>query len=107
MKKTRKRLFLPVLAVAVSLAVLLWFFTAVGQLGSGRAKEGKLQLETALRRAAAACYAAEGIYPPTLDYLTEHYGVQINGELYAVFYEVFADNLIPQITVVEKGHDGS
>lgn len=102
MEKKRKRILGPVLAAAMAISLLLWFFSAVGQLGSGQAREGKLQLETALRRAAAACYAAEGIYPPTVDYLTEHYGVQINKELYTVFYEVFADNLMPQITVVEK-----
>lgn len=102
MGKKRKKLLAPVLTAAVAAALLLWFFSALGQLGSGQAREGKLQLETALRRAAAACYAAEGIYPPTVKYLTEHYGVQINEELYTVFYEAFADNLMPQITVVEK-----
>ena len=102
MGKKRKKLLAPVLTAAVAAALLLWFFSALGQLGSGPAREGKLQLETALRRAAAACYAAEGIYPPTVKYLTEHYGVQINEELYTVFYEAFADNLMPQITVVEK-----
>ncbi len=59
-------------------------------------------METALRRAAVACYAAEGIYPPTLDYLKQHYGVQIDENRYAVFYEVFADNLMPDITVLVK-----
>jgi len=48
-----------------------------------------------------ACYAAEGIYPPTTEYLVEHYGIQIDHSRYAVFYEVFAENLMPEITVVE------
>jgi len=89
-------------ASAVILAVLLWFFTAVGNLSRDSGDEGRAQLESALRRSAAACYAAEGIYPPTLDYLTEHYGVQIE-DRYIVFYEVFASNLMPDITVLEKG----
>ena len=82
--------------------VLLWFFTALGNLGSGQSREGKEQLEAALRKAAVACYAAEGVYPPTLEYLTEHYGMQINEKRYLVFYEIFADNLMPDITVLEK-----
>ena len=86
------------------LAVLLWFFTAVGNLSQGSAEEGRQQLETALRRAAVACYAAEGVYPPTMDYLTEHYGVQVEDEKYIVFYEIFASNLMPDITVLEKGN---
>lgn len=89
-------------AAAVILAILLWFFTAVGNLSRDSGDEGRAQLESALRRSAVACYAAEGVYPPTLDYLTEHYGVQI-GDQYIVFYEIFASNLMPDITVLEKG----
>ena len=84
------------------LGILLWFFTALGHLGTGQAQEGRQQLETALRRAAVACYATEGVYPPTLDYLTEHYGIQIDRSRYSVFYEIFAENLMPQITVLVK-----
>lgn len=87
---------------AVVLAVCLWFLTALGNLSSGQGEKGRQQLENALRRAAVACYAAEGVYPPTLEYLTEHYGVQVDKDRYSVFYEVFAENLMPEITVLEK-----
>ncbi len=92
------KLLIPILV----LGILLWFFSALGYLGTGQAQEGRQQLETALRRAAVACYATEGIYPPTLDYLVEHYGVQIDRNRYSVFYEIFAENLMPQITVLVK-----
>ena len=83
-------------------AVLLLFLTAVSGLERNSSEEGRQQLEEALRRAAVACYAAEGIYPPDLDYLEEHYGIQVDEEHYAVFYEVFASNLMPDITVLER-----
>lgn len=92
-----------VLTAGIILMALLWFFTALSNLRGDQSREGKAQLESALRRAAVACYAAEGIYPPTLDYLTEHYGVQIEEDRYTVFYEIFANNLMPDITVLEKG----
>lgn len=106
MKNTKSKmdwLYRVILPVAVGAVLLGWFWIAVGNLGSSQGEEGRRQLEEALRRAAVACYAAEGIYPPTLDYLCEHYGVEINGERYNVFYEIFADNLMPDITVLEKG----
>ena len=102
MTRKKSRPWVPVLAAVVILAVLLWFFTAMGSLNRDSGDEGRQQLETALRRSAVACYAAEGVYPPTLEYLTEHYGVQIEDE-YIVFYEIFASNLMPDITVLEKG----
>ncbi len=90
---------------ALGLCAALWFFTAMHNLRQGQAQEGLEQLENALRRGAVACYAAEGVYPPTVDYLCEHYGVQVDESRYHVFYEIFAQNLMPQITVLERSHE--
>ena len=90
------------LSLAAVLLAVLWLLHGVGQLQSGQSREGRQQLEDAIRRTAAACYAAEGFYPPTLEYMTEHYGLQLQEDRYAVFYEVFAENLMPEITVLEK-----
>ena len=84
------------------LVMLLVFLSALNDLSDGQRSEGRQQLEDAVRRGAVACYAAEGIYPPDVAYLQEHYGVQIREERYAVYYDVFAENLMPDITVVEK-----
>ena len=89
-------LLLPALCVAV----LLFFSTALNSLDQGQGEEAQRQLEEALRRGCVACYAAEGIYPPNLDYLKERYGVQVDESRYTVFYSVFADNLMPDITVL-------
>ncbi len=92
-----RALLLPVLV----LAVLLGFSTALGNLNTGRSKENREQLETAIRRSCVACFAAEGSYPQDLQYLEDHYGLQIDRDRYAVFYDVFAENLMPDITVLE------
>lgn len=102
MKKKRQTWAGKLLLIALAAGALLWFFAALGRLGTGQSREGRQQLETALRRAAVACYATEGVYPPTLDYLTEHYGIQIDRSRFSVFYEIFAQNLMPDITVLEK-----
>ena len=91
-------LLLPVAAAAV----LLCFATAVESLDSGRVEEDMRQLEETLRRGCVACYAAEGAYPASLDDLTERYGIQIDGERYTVRYSAFAENLMPDITVLEN-----
>ena len=87
---------------ALLLAVILWFSLSLFRLDEGKSEKGRQQLEDALRKAAVACYAAEGIYPPDVAYLQAHYGVQIDESRYAVAYEVFADNLMPGITVLER-----
>ena len=85
--------------------VLLFFLSAVGNLQAGNGEEGKKQLEQALQRCAITCYATEGIYPPDVEYMKEHYGIQIDEERYLVNYEVFAENLMPDITVLEKSDE--
>ena len=90
------------LAALLAALCLVLFISSLASVDRQQGEEGRQQLETALRRAAVACYAAEGVYPPTVEYLQEHYGVQIEEERYIVFYEIFANNLMPDITVLEK-----
>ena len=100
MKKQRSGGLL--LLIPGTLAVLLVFLSAVNNLADGQNSEGRRQLEQAVRRGAVACYAAEGIYPPDLEYLEEHYGIQVDRERYTVEYEIFASNLMPDVTVLEN-----
>lgn len=79
---------------------MLWCFLA--GLNNVRSSEGDMRrLEQALRRAAVACYAVEGVYPANLAQLQERCGVQIDRKRYAVDYVFIADNLMPDITVLE------
>ncbi len=87
--------------VLVILCVLFCFLTALSNLDKGQAIEEKERLQEALSRAAVACYAIEGAYPPNLEYLIENYDVQINTERFTVKYELYASNLMPDITVLD------
>lgn len=100
----RKNLHKQILALVwplVVVCILLCFLTAVSNLDEGKALEEKAQLEEALTRAAVSCYAIEGAYPPSLEYLVENYGVQVNTQRFTVKYELYASNLMPDITVLD------
>jgi hypothetical protein len=103
--KKKRRWTLPggLLLAAIAVAALLFFSTSLDNLATGQAAEGRRQLEESLRRAAVACYAAEGSYPMDVAYLEEHYGIQIDKDRYTVRYDAFAQNLMPDITVLENG----
>lgn len=83
-------------------AILLGFLLALSRLDMGRRAQGKQQLEEALRRTAVTCYASEGFYPPSVAYMQERYGLRWDEKTYTIRYEVFAANLMPDITVLEK-----
>ena len=86
---------------AVFFAVFL-ALTAFSYIEKRSDRERVKQLDDALHRAVAACYASEGAYPPSLDYIVEKYGVRIDEELFDVIYRVEASNLMPEITIIEK-----
>lgn len=100
MNKTAKcrlgRLLLPLLVLGAA----VWLFAAVGRVQTGQREQGRRQLEQSLRRGAVACYADRGAYPQSLDELTQYTGIIVDEQHYRVFYRVFADNLMPDITVL-------
>ena len=90
------------LGIAGFLVSILLFFLVIGaSTFSGKARsEGEVTLRNAIARATVQCYAIEGRYPPSVEYLEEHYGIQIDRKRYHVFYEGFASNIMPDITVI-------
>lgn len=98
---TKRTMGKAIVALVLAAAVLACFLYALANLSRDQGAEGRDQLEAAVRQAAVACYAAEGVYPPDLDYLEEHYGLQVDETRYQVSYQIFASNLMPDITVLE------
>lgn len=90
-----------IFSVLLFLVVIGVFCLAVTEVGTKSDAEGAKSLQEAIRRATVQCYAIEGRYPSSVDYLVENYGIQIDKEKYAVFYEGFASNVMPDITVCE------
>ena len=82
------------LSVCVFLAILLLFF---------QRRRQKESLENALMRSITYCYTIEGAYPESLDYLKEHYGLVYDEDLFFVDYRVSGSNILPDITVIERG----
>ena len=56
-------------------------------------------LKQAVIRSSVQCYALEGFYPESLEYLEDHYGLTYDDDKYVVSYEVTASNLMPSIDV--------
>lgn len=95
-----RRLWFPVLCVGIP----VFFVTAVSGVKTGNSAEEKKQLEEAIRRSVITCYAAEGVYPPDFAYVKEKYGIVVDESRYLVVYDVFAENLMPDITVLERAY---
>lgn len=84
------------------LVVILCLLGALGNVENSSKEKNLEQVEDAVQKAVLNCYSIEGVYPPTLEYVEEHYGLQVDHARYDVFYEIFADNIMPEITVLPK-----
>ena len=103
--KHRNSLWSGLKVVMVPMAAVLavcCLLTAVGNIEAGHREESEKRVQDTIKKAVVSCYAIEGAYPATLEYVEEYYGLQINHDKYDVFYEIFADNIMPEITVVPK-----
>ena len=92
---------LPV-SIAIFLLVLSLFYSGTSTMSEKAVQEQKDTLEQALRRAAVYCYSIEGVYPESLEYLEEAYGITYDKAQFFVDYQVLGSNLVPDITVIER-----
>ncbi|MBR0280787.1 MAG: hypothetical protein IJQ81_04240 [Oscillibacter sp.] len=95
--------WIPVLlGLALFVIVALWAFHGVREAARRSDAEALRQTEQAIRQAAVGYFALEGAYPATYEQLKEYSGLAADEEKYVVFYEIFASNLMPDITVIER-----
>ena len=98
-----KRMVLKNLAVPVLIfAVVLCFLNSLSDVNEGRKKEEKQQIEAAVKKAAVACYASEGVYPPDIEYIKNNYGILVDSDSFVVKYEFIGSNIMPDITILPR-----
>jgi hypothetical protein len=87
-----------VTVILIAAVAMLFIYAANG--ASDAADSSALEvLERAIVRAAVQCYAIEGFFPPTLEYLTENYGLIVDTRKFFVTYETFGHNVFPVINI--------
>lgn len=97
----KKKFWIPVLIVL--LAAVLAVGSVLPQIRRDLREESRTAIRDAVLRAAVECYAVEGTYPDSLDYLERNYGLTVNHRDFIIAYEVFASNLLPDVQVLVRG----
>ncbi len=88
---------------AVFLAALCLVLGGIESAREGNRVRELKSVERAVNRAVVSCYAMEGFYPPSIDYLIENYGLTVDAQRYYIRHEAFASNIYPVIEVYERG----
>lgn len=82
------------------IAILVLFIVGISSVDDTTYAKQMESLETALHRSISQCYAVEGVYPPSLEYIKSHYGLTYDEEAFYVDYQPIGSNLYPEATVV-------
>lgn len=100
-----KRAFLYIVPCMVFAAMLSWFVIAVTNTAHSTKKGELSALQTTVEKGITMCYAIEGTYPQSVDYLCANYGLIYDKSKYIIHYESFASNVRPTVTILERRAD--
>lgn len=84
--------------------LFILFLKCVSSFGNVTIDRQEESLSAALNRDIIHCYAVEGFYPPSLDYIETHYGLTYDKELFYIDYQPIGSNIMPNITIIRKDH---
>jgi len=90
-----------IVPVLFTIAVMAMILYGLGQTEAASRTEAKRILEKSIRRAVVTCYAIEGRYPESIAYIEENYSIHIDWDRFIVHYQIFAENIMPDIMVIE------
>ena len=92
-------------AGAIFVALIIAFVVITSSLTNTTGSQESQLVYDAVKNATLTCYAVEGTYPESLEYLREHYKLAYNSERFIVDFDSFASNVMPSITVRERSAD--
>ena len=91
----------------LKLAVIVCCLAGAGllfsRIGTAHGSEETEIVRSAVKDAALTCYAVEGAYPDSVEYLRTHYRLAYDEDRYFITYDAFSSNVMPDIYVTEKG----
>lgn len=96
--------FLYVIPILLFITLFVLFFVSVNRVGQTSIEKQKESLDIAIHRDIVHCYAVEGVYPPSLDYLKEHYGLTYNEDMFFVDYQPIGSNILPDYTIILRSN---
>ena len=98
-----KRIFTSTnLSILIFVVIIGLFVAGVNMISNSSMNNERAMLENAINKDIVHCYAIEGIYPPSLKYIEDHYGLTYNHNKYLISYESIGANIMPTVMIVER-----
>lgn len=101
-RKSFKRALPYILPCLLFAAMLAWLILSLSNAASSTEKQELSALKTTIENSITMCYAIEGAYPESIEYLSSNYGLIYDKDKYIVHYDSFASNIRPIVTILER-----
>lgn len=89
------------LSAAMFILIFVLFLFAVSAASKGSVEDQKQSLSEAIDRAVIQCYATEGRYPESFEYLQKNYGIIYDDDRFRVDYVIYGTNMRPDVTIID------
>ena len=90
------------ISLAVFILVMAAFIFGISNAADSKIMNEKEILTNALQCDIIHCYAVEGIYPPSLGYIEEHYGLIYDKDRFIINYVNEGANISPTFVIIER-----
>lgn len=90
------------ISIALFVLLFVFFLYMLGNISKETLDRQEKSLNTAINRSIVSCYCVEGTYPPSLEYIEEHYGLIYDKDTFFVDYQIFGSNIYPDVTILRK-----
>lgn len=103
--KHAKGSYIRTLAITLVVFAVLFIGTLMllDYIGDSSDEAQAEMVRRAVHNAVVTCYAVEGVYPGSVEYLSENYGLTYDRDRFLITYDAFASNIFPEIRVNVKG----
>jgi len=91
-----------IIAVLMVFAIVAVIIISVPSFRKSGGRIRSESIENTIKKYSIQCYAAEGSYPPDLEYLEKNYGLILDNQHYFYYYEAFSSNFMPDISVYSR-----
>ena len=90
-------------SVIFFVAIFVFFLYMLGNISDDTKARQEESLNSAVHRCIVSCYCVEGTYPPSLDYMIQHYGLTYDKSSFFIDYRSEGSNIYPEVAIIRKG----
>jgi len=90
------------LPIVIFIAIVFMFNAGLNQLVQTNEDEALEAVRRAVTRSVVQFYALEGHYPPSLEYLVDRFGLQLDEDRFIIHYRSLGSNVSPHITILPR-----